>query len=136
MTPSRPQRMTEEHPLLTVERLALIALGGFAGSNLRYFVGLLLPGLQGTLVVNVLGSFVLGFILYEALYTELLAGTTRVVVGTGFISSFTTYSTFMVQGVGAGGWLLVANVVATYGFGFAGVLVGRYLAKAVDGGST
>jgi CrcB protein len=128
--------MTDEHPLLTAERLALIAIGGFAGSNLRYFVGLFLPGLQGTLLVNVAGSFLLGFILYEALHTELLARTTRVVVGTGFISSFTTYSTFMVESVGAGGWLLVANVFATYGFGFAGVLLGRHFVTVLDGGTT
>jgi CrcB protein len=94
-------------------------------------------GLQATLVVNVLGSFVLGFILYEAIYAGVLAEQTQVVVGTGFLSSFTTYSTFAVQTVQTGSlnWMLL-NVFATYGLGFLGVLLGRELARAVDGGDT
>jgi CrcB protein len=83
--------MTGKHPLVELETLVLIGIGGFAGSNLRYFVGSLVPGLRGTLVVNTLGSFALGFVLYEVLYSELLASQTRLAVGTGFLSSFTTY---------------------------------------------
>lgn len=122
----------QSHPLVRVESIVLIAIGGFAGSNLRYFAEFLFPGMAGTLVVNTLGSFALGFVLYETLYSGVLATETRAVVSTGFISSFTTYSTFALQSVQAAPVLLVGNVVATYAFGFSGVLVGRSLARHVD----
>lgn len=127
--------MSDSHPLLVLEQIVLIAIGGFAGANLRYFAGLLFPGMQGTLLVNVLGSFALGFVLYEARYSELLSGKTRIIVGTGFISSFTTYSTFVVESAMATTWLLTANILASYALGFAGVLLGRAVAGRVDGGS-
>ncbi|MFB6165556.1 MAG: CrcB family protein [Haloarculaceae archaeon] len=120
------------HPLVRLESLVLIAIGGFAGSNLRYLAGLLAPGLGGTLLANVLGSFALGFVLYETLYSGVLATETRAVVSTGFLSSFTTYSTFALQSARAGPLWLVANVVANYGLGFAAVLAGRTLARRVD----
>ena len=117
-----------------LEALALIGIGGFAGSNLRFLADLVLPGLGATLAVNVLGSFALGFVLYEAIGAGVLAPETRVVVSTGFLSSFTTYSTFALQSIQAAPVWLAANVLATYGLGFAGVLVGRTLADALDGG--
>ncbi|PSQ65698.1 MAG: chromosome condensation protein CrcB [Halobacteriales archaeon SW_9_67_24] len=88
----------------------------------------------GTLTVNVLGSFVLGFVLYEAIHTGVLAERTRVVVATGFLSSLTTYSTFALQTavLRRPAWI-VANVLATYCLGLAGVLAGRSLATRVDG---
>ena len=123
--------MTESHPLLTVETLVLVGLGGFAGSNLRYFVGSLVPGLQGTLLVNTLGSFALGFLIYEAMHLGVIAGETKLAATTGFISSFTTYSTFAVETALTPGWA-VANVVATYALGFAGVLVARVAVDALE----
>ena len=125
--------MPGKHPLIEAEALVLIAIGGFAGSNLRYFVSSFVPGPRGTLIVNTLGSFVLGFVLYEALYSGLLAERTRIAIGTGFLSSFTTYSTFALQSVQLPDWLLVTNVLATYALGFAGVIVGRTLARFLDG---
>ncbi|MFB6178128.1 MAG: CrcB family protein [Halorientalis sp.] len=123
----------DTHPLVRVESIVLIAIGGFAGSNLRYFAGLLVPGLGGTLIANALGSFILGFVLYETIYSGVLANETRAVVSTGFLSSFTTYSTFALQSAQASPALLVGNVVANYALGFTGVLLGRALARQVDG---
>ncbi|MFA9516999.1 CrcB family protein [Halopenitus sp. H-Gu1] len=128
--------MSAQHTLVRLEALALIGIGGFAGSNLRYFVGFLAPGIPGTLLVNVIGSFVLGFLLYEAIYSGLLAEQTQIVAGTGFLSSFTTYSTFALESLQASPLLLVGNILATYAFGFTGILAGRTLARIVDGGET
>ncbi|WP_435181272.1 fluoride efflux transporter FluC [Halorussus sp. AFM4] len=116
--------MTDTHPLVTLETIILIGIGGFAGSNLRYFVGQLLPGIEGTLLVNTLGSFALGFLLYEAIHLGVLAGETKLVAATGFLSSFTTYSTFALETVLTPELALV-NVVGTYALGFTGVIVGR-----------
>jgi len=128
--------MARTHPLHTLEVLLLVGVGGFAGSNLRYFVSIVKPGLAGTLIANVAGCFALGFILYESIYMGYLADQTHVVVGTGFLSSFTTYSTFAVQTTQAVSPLwMVGNVVANYGFGLIGVLLGRTLARTINGGN-
>ena len=124
MTPFARFVMTESHPLVTVETVALIGIGGFAGSNLRYFVGSLVPGLPGTLFVNTLGSFALGFLLYEAMHLDVLSGQTQVPAATGFLSSFTTYSTFAVETALTPQWALL-NIFGSYALGFAGVLAAR-----------
>lgn len=48
----------------------------------------------GTLAVNVGGSFLLGVIMYVGLNSEIISPTTRVVLGTGVMGGFTTYSSF------------------------------------------
>jgi CrcB protein len=123
--------MRTENALRAVETLLLVAAGGALGANLRYVVALALPGLSGTFAANVTGCLVLGFVLYEREYTDVLAERTRVVFGTGFLSSYTTYSTFALETVEAAGtlpvWALV-NVVGNYAVGFLAVLLGRALA--------
>lgn len=128
--------MADDHLLSRLETLALIAVGGFAGSNLRFFAVGHLPETQAVLLVNVLGSLILGFVVYEAQYTGIVDPTTRVVLTTGFLSSLTTYSTFALQSALAAGPLEVAAiVVGNYGLGFTGVLLGRAVARRVrDGG--
>lgn len=120
-----------------LERLVLVAVGGFVGSNLRYLVGLLAPGIPGTLLVNALGSALLGVLLYAGRYAGTLSPETRTVLATGLLASFTTYSTFALETVQAAGpaWM-AANVVASYALGFAGVLAGRALARRLAGGTT
>ncbi|MFD1524989.1 fluoride efflux transporter FluC, partial [Halolamina salina] len=59
----------------------------------------------------------------------------------GFLSSFTTYSTFAVESATAGSHaLLIGNVVATYVLGFAaagvGLALGRRIVDRADGGET
>jgi len=121
--------MMSEQLLRRAETVALIAIGGFVGANSRYFVGLFAPGLTGTFVANVTGSFVLGFIVYEAASTDYLSERGRLVLTTGFLSSYTTYSTFALETVQATPLFGLANVGANYAFGFAGVLVGRWIAR-------
>lgn len=124
--------MSDTHPLRALDSLVLIAIGGFAGANLRYLFGLALPGPGGTLLANALGSLALGFVLSEVIHVGLLTDRSRLVVATGFLSSFTTYSTFAVQTVALDSpAATVGNVVATYALGFAGVLVGGALARLI-----
>ncbi|WP_440772001.1 CrcB family protein [Natronorubrum sp. DTA28] len=118
------------HPIVRLETLALIGIGGFAGSNLRYFALGLFSDVQAVLLVNVLGCFALGFLVYEAEYAGLVAGRSRTVFTTGFLSSLTTYSTFAIQSALAADPLaLVAIVAANYGLGFTAVLASRELAR-------
>jgi len=124
--------------------LALVALGGFAGANARWGVGLVLSRLLGvggaaalgpTLAANATGAFALGAVLSLAAGGR-LRPTTEAAVTTGFLSSFTTYSTFAVESALAASPALVAgNVLANYALGFAGAFLGRRLGdRLLEGG--
>jgi len=140
MTPSHTAMSTgtlTSGPLLArIEVLALVVLGGFAGANCRYVVSLVVPGLGGTLLANVGGAFLLGFVFYESRYAGALSAETRLAVSTGFLSSFTTYSTFALQSAQSTPLVLVGNIVITYALGFAAVLAGRALARRTTGGAS
>lgn len=116
-----------------IEALVLVAIGGFVGANGRYLVGQILAGPLGTLVVNVLGSFALGLLLYQSIFAGRLSRETRLVVGTGVLSSFTTYSTVAVHSVQFGTVEGVGYVLVSYALGIGGVLMGRTLAKGMGG---
>lgn len=120
--------MANGNVLTGIETLVLIAIGAFVGANARYFIGLLSPGLIGTFIGNVLGSFFLGYLTYEAMYRGILGDRTDIVVGTGFLSSFTTYSTFALETVQVEPLLGVMNIVGSYAAGFTAVYSGRLVA--------
>jgi len=76
-----------------------IGIGGFLGSVSRYLVSKylnnLLPSfLPGTLVVNVSGSFLLGFIVYSTMFGKNIPSDIRDLMTIGFIGAFTTMSAF------------------------------------------
>ena len=104
--------------------VALVAAGGAAGALLRYGVDLAVGGPAATLLVNVVGSFALGI-----LTVGVLPERVRLFAATGLCSSFTTYSTFVVDTLSLGGVAAVLYVAATYAFGVTaaagGVAVGR-----------
>lgn len=77
----------------------LVALGAAVGAPLRYLAGLWLDRRLhwGTLVVNLVGSFVLGLLVGAAVEGRWLA-----LLGTGFCGGLTTYSAFAVQSVQGG----------------------------------
>jgi CrcB protein len=114
-----------------LQALAFVAVGGFAGAILRYAVEVALPAgfPWGTLTVNVAGSFALGALLFEAKMAGRLRPATRLLVGTGFLSSFTTYSTFAAETVALSPRSAVANVGANYALGFVAVLAGRAVVR-------
>ncbi|WP_436902107.1 fluoride efflux transporter FluC [Halovenus halobia] len=117
--------------LARLEAVLGVGIGGFVGANLRYLVDVLVPTtLVATAIVNVLGSFALGLIVYEAEFTGRLTATSRRVLATGVLSSFTTYSTFVVDALTATPALGVGYVFGSYALGFLGVLGGRALVRA------
>ena len=117
------QRKTIEYLEITV----LIALGGFAGSNIRYLLGSAIPGTKSTLIINGIGSFLLGFLLYESIHIGIISKKSKYAIGTGFLSSLTTYSTFAVQTFSFPSIALI-NIFFNYLIGFSGIFLGRYLA--------
>jgi fluoride exporter len=104
-------------------RFLLVCLGGAVGTAARYLFAIGAPRLLGTsfpyatLAVNVLGSFLLGAIMHVGLTTNLMTPSVRLVLATGVMGGFTTYSTFNYETMeylreGAF-WLAVLNVAAT-----------------------
>lgn len=81
-------------------RFLLICLGGALGTGARYMVavwvartvGTAFP--YGTLLINVAGSFLLGLLMQLSLSTQMISADMRLIIGTGILGGFTTYSTF------------------------------------------
>lgn len=118
---------------------AAVGLGGVLGANARYFAGLWAAAHWGagfpwgTLAINASGSFALG--LYLTLATERFAGrsATRLFVATGFLGSYTTFSTFSMDAVdllrqGAAG-PAAAYVAMSLGACLAAVVAGSAVAR-------
>ncbi|MBA2839939.1 CrcB protein [Methanococcus maripaludis] len=80
-----------------MREILLIGLGGFFGAILRYLVSGIIPvkfGIPtGTLMVNLLGSFIIGFLIYSSLFGS-LSTEYRLFIITGFCGALTTFSTF------------------------------------------
>lgn len=78
----------------------LVSAGAAAGGAARYwlsnFVYKFLPANfpYGTLTVNVIGSFLLGFILFFISDRSLISPNLRLFLTIGFCGGFTTFSTF------------------------------------------
>jgi len=104
-----------------VTRLLLVCLGGAVGTGARYLLGgLVVRWLgadfpYGTLLINVLGSFLVGLVQQVGLSTLLIPDTLRVVLAIGVLGGFTTYSSFSYETlklVEAGSWVGAAVYVA------------------------
>jgi len=124
--------MIQTRTLEQFEAVLVVGIGGFAGSNLRYFVELVVPSsLMATATVNVLGCLALGFFLYEEIYSDRISQASRTLLATGFIASFTTYSTFVVDAVTTAPTVAAVYVLGSYALGFGAVLLGRESARVV-----
>ncbi len=82
-------------------KLLLVGAGGFVGASLRYLLDELtylfiskeaFPA--GTVVVNIIGCFLIGYIVSLLEVKHLFNVELRLLVLTGFLGAFTTYSSF------------------------------------------
>ena len=79
---------------------AWIVAGAVAGAPLRYFVGSHVPGGNwgsfpaGTFLVNVTGCLAIGLVLGFAEARDSLSREARLLLVTGFLGSYTTFSAF------------------------------------------
>ncbi|HET7457198.1 MAG TPA: fluoride efflux transporter CrcB [Gemmatimonadaceae bacterium] len=119
------------------------ALGGVTrfllGGYLQRAIGTPFPG--GTLVINVTGSFLLGFLLRYALGTASVTPEVRALLTTGFCGGYTTFSTFSYDAVtlaedGSYARLVLyvtASVLLSVAAAFLGVAVAREALALRDG---
>ena len=137
--------MTGDGPSVRVPAaVALVALGGAAGTYARVAASLVVPdpALASTLAVNLVGAFALGF-----LATRLADGAgrgdenrerrrrqrLRLLLGTGFCGGFTTYSLIALQAAalvqGGDAQLAVLYCAVTLALGAAATMLGVVLAS-------
>jgi CrcB protein len=117
----------------------VISLGAIVGANARYWMSrsalrLLGPVFPyGTLAINVLGSFVLGFFLAWITRRGIVDPRWRLLVAVGFCGGFTTFSSYAVESMALieqGQWLLVAtNIVSNNLLSLVAVVAGMALAR-------
>ena len=86
-----------------MKQVMAIAAGGALGAVLRWYVAGFVQRFSGstfpwgTLTVNVLGSFVLGFLFVWLLERSSVGELMRLAITVGFLGAFTTFSTFSVE---------------------------------------
>ena len=122
-------------------RLFSIGIAGLIGTLLRYWLsgviarryGETFP--YGTLVVNSVGCFVIGFLFYFFYDRALASPTSRTALFVGLLGGFTTFSSYGLQTFtllrDGEVFLAVINVVASNLIGLALVWLGYSLAKVI-----
>lgn len=118
-----------------------ISLGAIAGANARYFLTryalkLLGPAFPyGTLIINILGSLVVGFFMIWTTERVLADPRWRLLVVVGFCGAFTTFSSYTFETMAyfeQGQWALMITNILTNNvlcllFAVAGMAIARVL---------
>lgn len=122
-----------------------IAVAGGVGALCRWGISRLSYALLGrhfawgTLIANVIGCFLLGFLMYWGLISNRLSATIRTAIAVGFLGALTTFSTFSYETVcyfEDGNWTAAAaNISANLIIGLAATVGGLVLARALFGGT-
>ena len=120
--------------------LLLLALAGALGATARYGLSLGVAALiprafpWGIFIVNVTGCALFGVVWELAAVRQLLSDATRLILLTGFMGSFTTFSTLIFDCdalLRQGQWLLLAcNLVGQLLLGLAALRFGMWLVRA------
>jgi fluoride exporter len=123
-------------------RYVILFLAGGCGALLRIWlagVAQRISGAEllpiGTFVVNILGCALFGFIWSLADERLIISGQTRFLILTGFVGSFTTFSTFAYETQALlrdAQWLMaLGNVLGHCVLGIAAVILGMALGRLV-----
>jgi len=122
-----------------------VAIAGALGALSRWGIGLagcklLGDGFAwGTLIVNVLGCFLMGFLMYAGLNTDRIPAPLRTALAIGFLGALTTFSTFSYETIKYledGVWMpAIANIMANMGLGLGATIAGLFLARTLFGGT-
>ena len=118
-----------------------ISVGAVFGANARYILSRFAARLlgpvfpYGTLIINVLGSFIAGFFIVWTTERVLVDPRWRLMVVVGFCGGFTTFSSFAFETMAyfeQGQWMLMAtNVLANNLLCLAAALAGMGLARVL-----
>src|SRR5581483_9080501 len=117
-----------------VAKYVAIGVGAALGANARYAVGTYVADRMGvafpygTLLINVTGSLAIGFFLTLVAERVSVDPLWRLLIATGFLGGYTTFSTFSFEGLTLlrDGEFLLAGIYlfGSVGSGVAGALIG------------
>lgn len=119
-------------------RFLLICLGGAVGTGARYLLSTAVTRVFGnfpfgTLGVNVIGSFLASVVMVLALEKSALSNDARLILVTGMLGGFTTYSSFNYESLhlaqSGAAHLAIVNVLVTLVACFAAGIAGIWLAR-------
>ncbi|MEO1119348.1 MAG: CrcB family protein [Pseudomonadota bacterium] len=121
------------------QQLVLVALGGAAGAACRHLVNLGFARSDypwSTLIVNVVGSLLLGALVYCFAFRGGAWETSgRLLLATGFCGAFTTMSALALEtrelAEAGSSWSASVFALGTLGLSIAGLIIGAGLARAV-----
>ena len=125
----------------SVKDFLAISVAAIAGANLRFLMsrlaakefGPVFPA--GTLIINILGSFIVGFFVIWTTERVLLDPRWRLLVVVGFCGSFTTFSSYAFETISyfeQGQWgLMVANILSNNLLCLGSALAGMAVARAL-----
>jgi CrcB protein len=126
-------------------QILLIALAGSVGALSRYGLSTLVLHISGdkfpfgTLTVNVLGCFLIGFVMHVAQTTDKISVDIKMAVTVGFLGALTTFSTFSHETykyIEDSQWALAgANVALNVILGLIATIIGLAVARLIVGGS-
>lgn len=120
-----------------MQKIIYVGVGGFIGAAIRYIVTMQSSKIinsnmpLGTLIVNVIGGFLIGVIMELSISTEFISPNMRLFLTTGIMGGLTTFSTFSYETINLiydGRYLLgVVNVLLNVFLSLGGVVLGRFL---------
>lgn len=88
---------------MTIRLIILVGIGGMIGALARYSISVIFISMNGfpyaTLITNLIGCFLLTYLLNNKYLKQKLSADIRTSIGTGIIGSFTTFSTFSLETV-------------------------------------
>jgi CrcB protein len=115
-----------------------VGFAGFFGAIARLLIGMACGRVfsqfpVGTLIINLSGSFILGWFSMFARQRVGFSETIRVAIATGFVGAYTTFSTFMYESdalMRQGAWLKAyTNLIGSVVLGLLAVRLGAYMAS-------
>ena len=126
----------------TLTKYLAVAAGGMFGAMLRYYLGgsvlarTAQPFPTATFIINITGSFIIGFFLTLATERVPINPHVRLAVAVGFVGAYTTFSTFEYETarlVEERDFLYaLLNVALSFIVGFAAVFAGIFAARKVE----
>jgi len=124
-----------------VKDFLAISVAAIVGANLRYLISRFAfkefgPGFPfGTLAINIVGSFIVGFFIIWTTERVLVDPRWRLMAAVGFCGSFTTFSSYAFETMSyfeQGQWgLMLANIFSNNLLCLGSVLAGMALARVL-----
>ena len=131
---------------MSIQAFVYVGIGGFLGANARYILSSLLterlikltnvPLPYATFIINVTGSMLLAMLsVWTAQRTGFLSDSAKLVIGTGFLGAYTTFSTYANESINLiqGNHVLLgwSYIIGTNVLCLLGVLLGLWLAHQI-----